>query len=142
MNGDAEQSVETDPGALSASEDLDEDQLQLDPLEKGVEPPEHWAAADRWGTTANERQAGEDLDARLAEEQPDVSLEEAARRPRIDEDPDEAIDDPDDPDGPYRLEEDPMDDPAIERRHASEVTRQGRAADVAGGSVADAIRQP
>ncbi len=32
--------VETDPAALSSSEDLDEDQLKVDPLEEGTEPPE------------------------------------------------------------------------------------------------------
>jgi hypothetical protein len=64
--------VETDPAALSASEDLDEDELDVDPLEGGVEPAEHWAGVDRWGTTPLEQEEGESLDDRLAQERPDV----------------------------------------------------------------------
>lgn len=63
--------VETDAAALSAAEELDEDELQVDPLEEGMDPPEHWAGANRWGTTPAEERRGESLDRRLSEEEPD-----------------------------------------------------------------------
>src|SRR4051812_14565096 len=56
---------------LTTSEQLDEDELGVDPLEGGVEPPEDWSGADRFGTTPREQRAGETLDERLAEEEPD-----------------------------------------------------------------------
>ncbi|MBF6248211.1 hypothetical protein IU471_32395, partial [Nocardia elegans] len=40
----APDSVETDPAALNSAEDLDEDRLRSDPLEAGMDPPEHWTA--------------------------------------------------------------------------------------------------
>lgn len=67
----APDSVEEDPAALGSAEDLDEDRLQEDPLEGGVEPPEQWSGVDRWGTTPAEQHEGEPLDERLAEEEPD-----------------------------------------------------------------------
>ncbi|RDI55863.1 hypothetical protein [Nocardia mexicana] len=57
----------------STAEHLDEDELDADPLEEGVEPPEGWAAADRFGTTPNEQREGPVIDDRLAAEEPDVS---------------------------------------------------------------------
>ncbi|MXP19932.1 hypothetical protein GIY30_00945 [Gordonia sp. HNM0687] len=54
------------------AEDLDEDRLQLDPLEDGIDPPEGWSAADRTGVTTREQREGETLDERLAEEEPDI----------------------------------------------------------------------
>jgi protease I len=56
---------------LTTSEQLDEDELGVDPLERGVEPPEGWAGVDRFGTTPREEREGETLDQRLAEEEPD-----------------------------------------------------------------------
>jgi hypothetical protein len=64
--------VETDPAALSSAEDLDEDRLGVDPLEEGVEPPESWSGADRYGTTPFEQSQGEGLDRKLEAERPDV----------------------------------------------------------------------
>jgi hypothetical protein len=61
-----------DQAALSSSEGLDEDELRVDPLEKGVEPPEHWTAADKYGTTAQEQLEGEPHEQRFAAEEPDV----------------------------------------------------------------------
>jgi hypothetical protein len=69
---------ETDPAASSSAEDLDEDRLQMDPLEEGMDPPEHWSAADRYGMTPYEQSHPRGLDQRLDEEQPDV-------QPRYDE---------------------------------------------------------
>lgn len=66
--------VETDPAALNSAEDLDEDRLQVDPLEKGMDPPERWSAADRYGTTPYEQSHPQDLDHRLREEEPDVEF--------------------------------------------------------------------
>ncbi|MEU7474635.1 hypothetical protein AB0A63_01540 [Lentzea sp. NPDC042327] len=67
-------SVETDPAALNSAEDLDEDRLKLDPLEAGMDPPERWTAADKYGTTPYEQAHPRPLDDRLAEEQPDVPV--------------------------------------------------------------------
>lgn len=108
-NEDDEQ-VESDAAALSASQSLDEDNLREDPLEKGVEPPEEWAAADRFGTTANEQRTGESIDQRIAQEEPDVGDNERPSRPT-----------------------DSSPEPA---------QRRGQNADTAGGSVADALREP
>ncbi|EHY90985.1 hypothetical protein ACWGRK_09725 [Saccharomonospora azurea] len=66
-------SVETDPAALNSAEDLDEDRLRVDPLEEGMDPPEHWSEADRYGTTPFEQQQGESLEERVRQEVPDVS---------------------------------------------------------------------
>lgn len=54
------------------SEELDEDNLGVDPLERGVEPPERWAEADRYGMTPSEQREGEDLDDKLDQERPDT----------------------------------------------------------------------
>lgn len=64
--------VERDPAALNSAEDLDEDRLRLDPLEAGMDPPERWSAADKYGTTPYEQAHPRPLSDRLAEEQPDV----------------------------------------------------------------------
>jgi hypothetical protein len=60
-----------DPVPENAAEDLDEDRLRLDPLEDGMDPPEHWSQAMGHGTTPREEREGQDLDHRLREEQPD-----------------------------------------------------------------------
>ncbi|MFC4855338.1 hypothetical protein [Actinophytocola glycyrrhizae] len=69
-----------DPEGHSAAEDLDEDRLRLDPLEDGMDPPEHWSQAMEHGTTERETRDGQDLDDRLREEQPDTTT--APREPR------------------------------------------------------------
>lgn len=66
---------------LEPSESLDEDELGAAPVEAGTEPPEHWVAADRHGTTAGEESADRPLDDRLAEERPDVPSAEVPARP-------------------------------------------------------------
>jgi len=63
-------SVEDD-GVLDASDTLDDDAVS-DPLDVGVEPPDRWAGANRFGTTMAEQSAGESLEQLLAEEEPDV----------------------------------------------------------------------
>jgi hypothetical protein len=67
--------VETDAAARGAAEDLDEDRLGTDPLERGMDPPEHWSAAQRRGTTPREQREPAPLDERLAEERPDIPPE-------------------------------------------------------------------
>lgn len=54
------------------AEELDEDELGIDPQEDGYDAPEGWSAADRFGTTPEEERRGESLDQRLREEEPDV----------------------------------------------------------------------
>lgn len=63
-----------------------------DPLDRGVAPPERWSAAMRFGSTADEQEAGESLDQLLAEEEPDdaLDLDEDDDLPEDDEDTDEA----------------------------------------------------
>jgi len=47
-----------------------------DVLDEGYAAPEKWSAADRYGTTGEEEIAGEPLDLRLAQEEPDPALAE------------------------------------------------------------------
>jgi hypothetical protein len=60
-----------DDGVLDASDTLDDD-LVGDPLDTGIAPADRWAGANRFGTTAAEARAGESLERRLAQEEPDV----------------------------------------------------------------------
>ncbi|ORV81413.1 hypothetical protein AWC11_26625 [Mycobacterium interjectum] len=64
------------PGdTLSASESTDSDELRNDDGDIVVDPPEDWSEANRFGMTAREEREGESLDERLAEEEPDVSVD-------------------------------------------------------------------
>ncbi|EHR60429.1 hypothetical protein [Saccharomonospora cyanea] len=74
-------SVETDPAALNSAEDLDEDRMRLDPLEEGMDPPEHWSEADRYGMTPFEQRQGEPLEERVRQERPDVQAADVPERP-------------------------------------------------------------
>lgn len=67
-----DEQVEQDPEAMQAAPQLDEDTLDVDPLEAGMDPPDDWSAADGPGTTIREWREGETLDERLAEERPDI----------------------------------------------------------------------
>lgn len=65
--------VQDDAGLLDASDTLDYragDQA----LDEGYSPPERPWGVDRTGVTASERQRGESLDERLAEEVPDIGV--------------------------------------------------------------------
>ncbi|WP_327115096.1 hypothetical protein OHB12_00525 [Nocardia sp. NBC_01730] len=77
-------SVETDPAALSSAEDLDEDRLCEDPLERGMDPPEHWSGATKYGMTPWEEGHPRPLDERLAEEEPDTPIEPSQPKPPSD----------------------------------------------------------
>ena len=57
---------------LSPSESTDSDEVRNDDGDIVVDPPDGWSEADRFGMTAREEREGESLDARLAEEEPDV----------------------------------------------------------------------
>ena len=68
------------------SEDLEDYQVQdstdtlsgapgIDPLDRGVVPPERWSAGFRYGVTAEEQEEGESLDQLLSEEEPDPALQ-------------------------------------------------------------------
>jgi hypothetical protein len=134
--------VETDPNALSSSEGLDEDRLQLDPLEEGVEPPEHWSAVNRFGMTHFEQQQRESLEERVQEEQADVQPAEVPERPLAAtpaDQLDESVDDADTAEGGADRTAPPEE--ATDDLSAYAVS-EGRAADEAGGSVAEAIRTP
>jgi hypothetical protein len=122
----APDAVETDPAALSSAEDLDEDRLRVDPLEKGMDPPEHWSAVDRRGMTAWEQAHPAPLDERLAEEEPDVDS-----GPVLDEPEASAVEQP----VPW-----PPDEELPETTTYDE--RLGTSADVAGGSMPDEERTP
>lgn len=122
--------VETDPAALSSAEDLDEDRLGLDPLDRGIEPPERWWGANRYGTTPREESEPAPLDQRLSEEEPDPV---AQTQDRTDDD--------------YQPESDvtyvggDLDLAVLGQRPDDDAVRRGQAADEAGGSVAEAMRE-
>ncbi len=106
----------------NSAEALDEDRLAVDPLELGIEPTERRAEADRTGLTPREQAEGSSLDERLSEEEREVPIDDG-----FDE----------------RREDDPVEEPPPPRtasERLSEAERRGQAADVAGGSVADALR--
>ncbi|GAA2795011.1 hypothetical protein [Saccharopolyspora taberi] len=60
-----------DPANLQAAPDLDEDELGVDPLERGVEPPERWSRVSADRPTPREQREGETLDDRLGQERPE-----------------------------------------------------------------------
>ena len=78
----APDSVESDPAALSSAEDFDEDSLHVDPLEAGMDPPERWSGADKYGTTPYEQAHPRPLEDRLAEEEPDFTRDPVAEEER------------------------------------------------------------
>lgn len=93
------------PETLTPLESLDPDELDDDPFNRArddfeapMDPPERWAGADRFGTTANEMTEGESLDERLSEEVPDVAPVEVPDVPvsvTPDDELDESVDDVD-----------------------------------------------
>ena len=131
-------------------EQFDEDNLRLDPLEEGMDPPEHWAQADKFGNTEREMREGQDLDHRLAEEQPDIAPDDgdlplgdtpdgsdpgSGDLGNGDLDLDSSVDDES-----YDRDDIAPDEP----RHPAltEAERDGTSADEAGGSVAEELRTP
>ncbi|MBF6465972.1 hypothetical protein IU427_12385 [Nocardia beijingensis] len=124
----APDSTETDPAALNSAEDLDEDRLRSDPLEAGMDPPEHWTGVTKYGVTPWEQAHPRPIGDRLAEEEPDVDPNrETGDAEKLEED--------------RKLEDISCDSHEVRTEHRYE-EQLGVAADVAGGSVADDIRRP
>lgn len=59
-----------DENQLQPNDTLD-DRGVADVLDEGYSPPERWSAAERYGNTPDEALAGESLDQRLAQEDPE-----------------------------------------------------------------------
>ncbi|WP_040872269.1 hypothetical protein [Nocardia exalbida] len=127
----APDSVESDPAALNSAEDLDEDRLHSDPLEAGMDPPEHWSGVTKYGVTPWEQAHPRPIGDRLAEEEPDVDpnrVPETEAGGRLEDDD-------------HRLKDITSDGDRVPVGLPYE-EQIGVAADVAGGSVADDIRRP
>lgn len=140
--------VETDPASLNSAEDLDEDRLRVDPLEEGMDPPERWSGADRFGTTPREESEGPSLDARLAEEEPDTTLA-TVEDPAADQTEHRGSDEPAADDTEYRPDWASVDIESVDGHGVDDAIsvqrdamRRGQSADEAGGSVAEAMRTP
>ncbi|TCP42641.1 hypothetical protein EV191_12341 [Tamaricihabitans halophyticus] len=129
--------VETDPAALNSSESLDEDRLQVDPLEKGVEPPERWAAANQSEMTDYEQGRDRGIDKRIAQEKSDTEPEHVPDRPLAatpQSELDESIDD-------VAERPEPVVPQERVRNVPTETPQAGRNADDAGG-LAESLREP
>jgi hypothetical protein len=74
-----------DEGSLSTSDTLDDDAVE-DALDTGIVAADKWSGANRFGTTPEEEREGESLDARLAEEEPDIALDDGEGDDDNDED--------------------------------------------------------
>ncbi|MET9319111.1 DUF5709 domain-containing protein [Streptomyces sp. NPDC003038] len=72
---DADQPAERQPDMENALDEPDLDRT----LDEGYSPPDRPLAATRYGTTAEEQQAGETLDQRLAQEAPEADEVPAAQ---------------------------------------------------------------
>lgn len=121
----APDTTETDAAAISSSEDLDEDQLRSDPLEEGMDPPEHWAGVDQYGMTPREENEPRPLDERLDEEQSETAIDPPDRPGPAESAAITVEGDSDEIDAPHEYEQE-----------------LGIDADIAGGSTADDIREP
>lgn len=110
-----------DLAGMTPSEATDQDELRVDPLEAGAEPPEHWSEADRFGMTHAEQEEGEPLDDRLRQERPDTQPEDVDDASQLGDN--EVIQ--------GRVEElPPLQDPPVDN------------ADRADGSVTESLREP
>jgi hypothetical protein len=136
-------SVERDGAALSSAEDLDEDRLRVDPLEAGMDPPEGWAAADKYGVTPFEQAHPRPLSDRLAEEQPDVQPEPTTASEAVESTShtnEGDVEPLDEPTGTEETDVDPAAD--LDAEALAEAVGRGQVADEAGGSVPSAMRTP
>lgn len=61
-----------DAAAIQSAPSLDEDEIGVDPLEQGIEPPEHWSLVTRDRPTPRGQREGRSLDEQLAAERPDT----------------------------------------------------------------------
>ncbi|MBR7827769.1 hypothetical protein KDK95_15730 [Actinospica sp. MGRD01-02] len=64
-----------DDGVLEPADDLSTDDYEDDPLDTGIEPPDHYGASNWYGVTEAEARAGESLDQLLAEEEPEIDAD-------------------------------------------------------------------
>jgi Family of unknown function (DUF5709) len=71
-------SVDDEDQAQSTGDSLVDDRGLTDPLEEGYSPPEKWSPAQGYGNTPLEESIGEDLDRRLAQEEPEPDPYELA----------------------------------------------------------------
>lgn len=75
-------SIEDGPGdTLNPSESLDPDERLIGADDDVPDPPEDWSEADSFGTTPREEREGESLDAKIAEEEPEIPLEDQPEVP-------------------------------------------------------------
>lgn len=65
---------------LSPMEATDSDDVRNDDGDEVVDPPEDWSEATKFGVSAAEEREGESLDQRLAEEEPDVTVDDVDPR--------------------------------------------------------------
>jgi hypothetical protein len=101
-----------DDGVLDSSDTLDDDAV-ADPLDVGVQAADRWSGANRFGTTVAEARAGESLDQRLAEEEPDIDPDREPGQSNA------ARDDPD-------ADEEDSDEDELTRRGYEQDPRAGR----------------
>lgn len=66
---------------LSPMEATDSDEVHNADGDEVVDAPDDWTGADKFGMSAEEERQGETLDQRLAEEEPDVTVNEIDPRP-------------------------------------------------------------
>jgi hypothetical protein len=64
-----------DDGVLDPADSLNDDDLNSDVLDTGIDAGDGYKASNRFGTTADEQAQGESLDELLSEEEPDVSAD-------------------------------------------------------------------
>jgi hypothetical protein len=84
-----------DDGVLEPADDLSTDDLDEDPLDTGITPPDHYGASSWYGVTGAEARQGETLDQLLAEEEPDPNASAVLDGSGPSEESDDESDDPD-----------------------------------------------
>jgi hypothetical protein len=89
------QDDDEDDGVLEPADDLSTDELDDDPLDTGIAPPDRYGASNWYGITEAEGRQGESLDQLLAEEEPDpnATFSDEEDEGDDDEDPDAEIGD-------------------------------------------------
>jgi hypothetical protein len=69
-------SVDDEDQPQAMGDSLSDDRGLKEPLDEGYSPPEKWSAAQRYGNTEWEEEHGDSLDHRLAEEEPEVTVDD------------------------------------------------------------------
>jgi hypothetical protein len=65
-----------DDGVLDPADSLDDQDLNSDVLDRGIDAGDRYRGVNRFGTTPAEERQGESLDERLSEEEPDITADE------------------------------------------------------------------